>query len=787
MTQPTDRSRDSLPIPDRPYTGLITYDAKDPETSFPKTEQLRPPAEAPNVVVVLLDDVGFGAASTFGGPCATPAADRLADNGLRYNRFHTTALCSPTRQALLTGRNHHSVGFGSITELATSAPGYNAIRPNNKATIPETLRLNGYSTAHFGKSHEVPPWEASPIGPFDRWPTGSGFEKFYGFVGGDTHQYAPALIDGTAPIEPPDDPGYHLTEDLADRSVSWMRQQKTFAPDKPFFLYFAPGATHAPHHVPKEWADKYAGQFDQGWDAVREETIARQRELGVVPADCELTAPNAEIPAWDDMPDDLKPVLARQMEVYAGFLEHTDAQVDKLIDGLEELDILDDTLFIYIIGDNGASAEGTPQGTFNEMIPLNGFNELETPEFMASHKDEFGGPTSYNHYSVGWASAMCAPFQWTKQVASHFGGTRNGTIVHWPRGITAKGELREQFHHVIDIGPTILEAAGIPEPTFVHGVQQSPIEGVSFAYSFDDAEADDRHTTQYFEMFGNRGIYHNGWTAVTKHRTPWLLGAIELPDFDDDNWELYDTTVDWSQSNDLSAEHPDKLHELQRLWLIEAVKFNVLPIDDRTAERFNAELAGRPDLMAGRTSIRFDGSTRRVSENAAPNTKNKSYSVTTEVTVPDGGADGVIATQGGAFGGWSLYAKDGRLKYCYNFIGLDFAYAEAPEPLAPGTHQIRVEFRYDGGGAGKGADLGLIVDGVEVGSGRTERSIPYIISLDETLDVGTDAGTPVTDDYPARGNEFNGKIAWVQVDLEPDDHTHMIDTEHMAHVRMVKQ
>ncbi len=787
MAHTSDRSHDSLPIPDRSYTGLITYDAKDPETSFPKTQQLRPPAGAPNVVVVLLDDVGFGAASTFGGPCATPAADRLADNGLRYNRFHTTALCSPTRQAFLTGRNHHSVGFGSITEFATAAPGYNAIRPNSKATIPETLRLNGYSTAHFGKSHEVPPWEASPIGPFDRWPTGAGFEKFYGFVGGDTHQYAPALIDGTAAIEPPDDPEYHLTEDLADRSVSWMRQQKTFAPDKPFFLYFAPGATHAPHHVPKEWADKYAGQFDQGWDAVREETIARQKELGVVPADCELTAPNAEIPAWDDMPDDLKPVLARQMEVYAGFLEHTDAQVDKLIDGLEELDILDDTLFIYIIGDNGASAEGTPQGTFNEMIPLNGFNELETPEFMASHMDEFGGPTSYNHYAVGWASAMCAPFQWTKQVASHFGGTRNGTIVHWPKGITAKGELREQFHHVIDIGPTILEAAGIPEPTFVHGVQQSPIEGVSFAYSFDDAEADDRHTTQYFEMFGNRGIYHNGWTAVTKHRTPWLLGAIELPDFDDDNWELYDTTVDWSQSNDLSADNPDKLHELQRLWLIEAVKYNVLPIDDRTAERFNAELAGRPDLMAGRSSIRFDGSTRRVSENAAPNTKNKSYSVTTEVTVPDGGADGVIATQGGAFGGWSLYAKDGRLKYCYNFIGLDFAYVEAPEPLAPGTHQIRVEFRYDGGGAGKGGDLGLIVDGAEVGSGRTERSIPYIISLDETLDVGTDAGTPVTDDYPARGNQFNGKISWVQVDLEPDDHTHMIDTEHMAHVRMVKQ
>lgn len=384
------------PHTDRAYSGLFTYDAKDPDSSFPPIEQLRPPEGAPNVVVVMLDDVGFGASSTFGGPCATPAAERLADNGLRYNRFHTTALCSPTRQALLTGRNHHSVGFGSITELATSAPGYNAIRPNTAATIAEVFRLNGYSTAQFGKCHEVPPWEASPIGPFDRWPTGMGFEKFYGFVGGDTHQYAPALYSGTTPIEPPDDPDYHLTEDLTAQAVSWMRQQKTFAPDKPFFVYFAPGATHAPHHVPKAWADKYKGRFDQGWDRLREEIIVRQQELGVVPADAELTAPNPEIPAWDDMPDELKPVLSRQMEVYAGFLEHTDAQVAKLLDGLEELGIYDDTFFVYVIGDNGASAEGTPQGTFNEMIPLNGFNDLETPEFMASRVDEFGGPTSYS-------------------------------------------------------------------------------------------------------------------------------------------------------------------------------------------------------------------------------------------------------------------------------------------------------------------------------------------------------------------------------------------------------
>jgi arylsulfatase len=766
---------------------LIKYDAKDPEAVFPKMEPLRPPEGAPNVVVVLIDDVGFGASSTFGGPCQTPTAERLANDGLKYNRFHTTALCSPTRMAMLTGRNHHSVGFGGITEIATSAPGYNAVRPNSAATIAETLRLNGYSTAQFGKCHEVPPWEASPIGPFDRWPTGMGFERFYGFVGGDTHQYAPALYDGTTPIEPPDDPSYHLSEDMAAQCVSWMRQQKTFAPDKPFFVYFAPGATHAPHHVPKDWADKYKGKFDQGWNKLRQATIARQKELGVVPADAELTAHNPEIPQWDEMPDELKPVLARQMEVYAGFLEHTDAQVGALVDALEELDILDDTLFIYIIGDNGASAEGTPQGTFNEMIPVNGFNELETPEFMASHMEDFGGPASYNHYAVGWAHAMCTPLQWTKQVASHFGGTRNATVVHWPKGIKAKGELRTQFHHVIDVAPTILEAAGLPEPTFVHGVQQKPLEGVSFAYTFDDPGAADRHTTQYFEMFGNRGIYHNGWTAVTKHRTPWLLGAIELPAFDDDNWELYNTTEDWAQANDLSKENPEILHELQRLWLIEAVKYQVLPMDDRTAERFNPELAGRPDLMAGRTSMRLDGHAQRVSENAAPNTKNRSFSVTAEVVVPEGGAEGVIVTQGGAFGGWGLYAKEGVLKYCYNFIGLEHAYVEAEQPLQPGERQVRIEFQYDGGGTGKGADLVLFVEGEKVGEGRTERSIPYLISLDETLDVGTDAGTPVTDDYPARGNEFNGTIKWVQIDLEPDDHSHMIDTDHMAHVRLTKQ
>ena len=502
--------RDHLPIPDRPYAGTVYEDAKDPEAKFPPIEPLRPPAGAPNVLIVLLDDVGFGASSAFGGPCATPTAERLAANGLKYNRFHTTALCSPTRQALLTGRNHHSVGMGGITEIATSAPGYNSIRPNTAAPLAETLKLNGYSTAQFGKCHEVPVWETSPLGPFDSWPSGGGgFEHFYGFIGGETNQYAPAIYDGTTPVEPDRtaEEGYHFTEDMTDHAIDWIRQQKALMPDKPFFVYFAPGATHAPHHVRPEWSAKYKGSFDDGWDALRERTLARQKELGVVPEDAELTERAAEIPAWDDMPDELKPALSRQMEVYAGFLEHTDHHVGRLVDALDDLGILEDTLVYYIVGDNGASAEGTPNGCFNELAVLNGAAGLETAEFMNSKIDEFGTPSAYNHYAVGWAHAMDAPYQWTKQIASHWGGTRNGTIVHWPAGIRAKSEVRSQFHHVIDIAATVLDVAGLPEPTTVHGVEQMPLHGVSMTYTFDDASAADRRTTQYFEMFCNRGIY----------------------------------------------------------------------------------------------------------------------------------------------------------------------------------------------------------------------------------------------------------------------------------------
>ena len=514
--------------------------------------------------------MGFGAASAFGGPCRTPTAERLGAGGLKYNRFHTTALCAPTRAALLSGRNHHTVGMGVVTELATSAPGYSSVRPNTCAPLALTLRQNGYSTAQFGKCHEVPVWQTSPMGPFDAWPTGGGgFEYFYGFVGGETNQYYPGIYEGTTAVEPETTPeqGYHFTEDMTDRAIGWIRQQKSLMPDKPFFVYYAPGATHAPHHVPIEWADRYQGRFDAGWDVLREEILVRQKELGVVPPDTVLTGRHEEIPAWDDMPDALKPVLARQMEVYAGFLEHTDHHVGRLVDAIEDLGVLDDTLVYYIVGDNGASAEGTVNGSFNEMFIFNGAQDLETPEFVASRISEFGGPTAYNHYAVGWAHAMDTPYQWTKQVASHWGGTRNGTTVHWPNGFTAKGEVRAQFHHVIDVAPTVLEAARLPEPTVVNGFRYDPTRASAWRTPSTTRTGSRRHDPD-FDTFCNRGIYHQGWTAVTRHSTPWVMDP--LPPLNEDVWELYDTTADWSQSRDLAAEMPERLAELQGLWLTEA-------------------------------------------------------------------------------------------------------------------------------------------------------------------------------------------------------------------------
>jgi arylsulfatase A-like enzyme len=787
---PDRHARTMLPIPDRPAPGLTTYDAKDPETTYPPIEPLLPPEGAPNVLIVLIDDVGFGASSAFGGPCRTPTADRLAAGGLRFNRFHTTALCAPTRQALLTGRNHHSVGMGSITETATSAPGNSSVRPNTKAPVAMTLKLNGYSTAQFGKCHEVPVWQTSPMGPFDAWPSGGGgFESFYGFIGGENNQWEPALYDGTTPVEPPAtaEEGYHLTEDLTDRAVSWVRQQKALMPDKPFFVYFAPGATHAPHHVPKEWADRYAGEFDDGWDAQRERTFARQKELGVIPDDAELTARHAEITSWDDMPEEMKPVLARQMEVYAGFLEHTDHHVGRLIDALDDLDILDDTIVYYIIGDNGASAEGTLNGAFNEMANFNGMAALETPEFMVSKLDELGSPTSYNHYSVGWAWAMNTPFQWTKQVASHWGGTRNGTIVHWPNGIEEHGGLRDQFTHVIDIAPTILEAAGLPEPTMVNGVMQSPMEGTSMLYAFNSPGEPERHDLQYFEMFANRGIYHKGWSAVTKHRTPWVMVGGQLPAFDDDVWELYDgADGDFSQARNLAAEQPEMLAKLQRLWLIEAVKYNVLPMDDRTSERLEPSMAGRPTLIRGNSQLFFPGM-GRLSESSVVSIKNKSFSVTAEVEVKDDDVSGVLIAQGGRFGGWAFYAHGGATKFVYNVLGIHEYVTTADSPIPSGKHQLRIEFAYDGGGLAKGGDVTLYYDGEAVGTGRVEQTQPMVFSADETTDIGYESGTTVSPDYTAHESRFTGKINWVQLDVGNDDHDHFIDPDERLRVAMARQ
>ena len=788
MSEQDKTYRTVLPIPERAHIGLTTYDAKDPDTSFPPLEPLRPPAGAPNVLIVLLDDVGFAASSAFGGVISTPTAERLANGGLKFSRFHTTALCSPTRQALLTGRNHHSVNMGGICEIATSAPGYSSILPKSKAPFPMTLKLNGYSTAQFGKCHEIPVWETSPMGPFDQWPTGGGgFEYFYGFLGGETNQFYPAIYEGTTPVEVDKTPeeGYHFTEDMTNKAIKWVRQQKALMPDKPFFMYFAPGACHAPHHVPKEWADKYKGKFGQGWDKLRQEIFVRQKEQGVIPSNAELTERPGEVPAWDAMPDELKPILARQMEIYAAFLDHTDHHLGRLVDALKDLEVLDDTLVIYIIGDNGASAEGTLTGSFNEMAMLNGMAGIETVEFMKSKIDDFGGPHAYNHYAVGWAHAMDTPYQWTKQVASHWGGTRNGTIMHWPNGIKAKGEIRSQFCHVIDIAPTILDVAGLPEPMIVNGVQQAPIEGVSMRYAFDDAKAPDRHETQYFEMFCNRGIYHKGWTAVTRHSTPWDTSK-PLRSYDDDVWELYDTNNDWTQSKDLAKDNPRQLHELQRLWLIEAVKYSVLPLDDRRVERFNPDLAGRPQLIKGQTQILFGGM-GRLTESAVVNIKNKSYSVTAEVVVPTAGADGVIIAQGGAFNGWSLYAKDGKLKYCYNLLGIRLFYVEAGKPLPAGQHQVRMEFKYDGGGLAKGGNASLYVDGDKVGEGRVETTVPMFFSGDETLDVGRGTGSPVSPDYDPRHNEFSGEVNWVQIDLEKDDHDHLISPEERFKLAMARQ
>lgn len=753
--------REVLPIHSRKPVGPTMYNSKDPDTRYEPIKPLRPPKGAPNILLVLLDDAGFGSNSTFGGPCRTPTFERLSKNGLRYTRFHTTAMCSPTRQALLTGRNHHSVGMGIVSDMATATPGYTSQRPDSAATIAEILRLNGYSTAQFGKCHEVPTWEWSPMGPFDRWPTNSGFEYFYGFIGGETSQFYPSLIEGTNSVNPDKTPeeGYHLSEDLAEKARHWIGQQRSLAPDKPFFLYFAPGATHAPIHVPRDWRNLYRGVFDKGWDAIRNDTFIRQKQLGVIPPECELTLRPDGIPAWSDISDEIKPVLVRQMELYAAFLEHTDYCIGQVVDFIETLGELDNTLIWIITGDNGASGEGTINGTWNESLTMTAMTDVETPEFLRERLSSLGTPASYPQYSLGWAHAMDTPYQWTKRVASHWGGTRNGLIVHWPAAIKSHGELRHQFHHVIDVVPTFLEVARLPLPQIVNGIEQQPVEGTSMACTFDDPDAPDRHETQYFEILGNRGIYHKGWTAVTAHNPP--VSVWHQRTLDEDIWELYDTNSDWTQAHDLAREQPEKLRELQRLFLIEAGKYNVLPLDDRTAERADPDLAGRPVLAKGRRQRLYSG-IGRLNAFCVINTKNKSHRVTAEVIVPAGGCEGVIVAQGGFPGGWSLYAKNGRLKYCYNFYGIDFFHIETKGLIPEGKHLVRMDFDYEGGVA-KGGSVRLSIDNQTVGEGQVGRTQPLPFASDEPLEIGSDNGSRVTGDYNV--HRFTGKVNWIEIEI----------------------
>ncbi len=789
MTNSIDRqARVILPIPDQVYHGLTTYDAKDPDTKFPPIRQIEPPEGAPNVLVVLLDDAGFGSSSAFGGPCNTPNFEKLAKGGLRFNRFHTTALCAPTRAALLTGRNHHSVNMGCITELATAAPGQTSVRPNSKQPLAETLKLNGYNTAQFGKCHEVPLFHNSPVGPFDTWPTGSGFEYYYGFIGGEDNQWYPSLYEGTTPVEPPKTPeqGYHLTEDLADHAINWIRTQKSIAPNKPFFIYFAPGATHAPHIVPKEWIEKYKGKFAHGWDKQREITFAKQKQLGVIAADAELTPRPAEIPAWDAASPTMQKVFERQMETYAAFMEHTDHHVGRVVNVIEELGQLENTLIYVIIGDNGASAEGTPNGTFNEFIVLNGMGAvIETPEFLAAHIDEWGSPAANNHYAVGWAWAMDTPYQWTKQVASHWGGTRNGTIVHWPKGIEEKGGVRFQFSHVIDVAPTVLEAAGIPEPIQVHGVTQNPMEGTSMLYAFNAPTEPERHDVQYFEMFCNRGIYYKGWSAVTRHSTPWVMQP-HLPAFDEDVWELYDGTKDYTQSRNLAQENPEMLKKLQRQFIIEATKYNVLPLDDRRVERFVPSIAGRPTIAKGKKQLFFPGM-KRISEATVLDVKNKSFQVTAQIVAPKDAANGTLVAQGGGFGGWGLLMEKGKARFVYNLFGINVFVTDAESVLSAGEHQVRAEFKYAGGGLAKGGDVTLFYDGKPVGQGKILVTQPAAFSATEGLEIGRELGTTVLPKSKPDETIFNGEIKWVELSVGDDDHSHLISPDDYWHLLMSRQ
>lgn len=758
-----DVDRSVLPIHEPKRAKYDVLDARD--ATPPKRWKLQAPTGAPNVVVILIDDIGFGHSSAFGGPCKMPTLERLATNGLKYNRFHTTALCSPTRTALLTGYNHHSNNAGAIMELATAFPGNTGIRPQSITPMAEVLRLNGYSTSAWGKYHETPAWEVSVSGPFDRWPTRSGFEEFYGFIGGETNQWDPMIAQGTSfKRKPEHEEDYHFTTDMTNQAIAWMRAQQSLTPDKPFFMYFATGATHAPHHAPKEWIERYRGAFDSGWDRLREETLAKQIALGVVPKGTQLARKPQAIEDWDSLSADEKRLFARQMEVFAGFASHTDHEVGRLVDSIEEMGELDNTLIVYVVGDNGASAEGGMLGMFNEMTYFNGV--AETTDFMLKKIDQWGGPECFNHFAAGWAVAGNTPFTWTKQVASNFGGTRNGVVFHWPKGIKSKGEVRNQFHHVVDIAPTIFDAAKIPSPKEVNGVAQQPIEGVSMAYSFDAPSEKGHRTTQYFEIAGNRAIYHDGWFAGTVHKAPWE--AAPRRKLAEDLWELYHVDDDFSMSRNLADTNPEKLKELQSLFTSEAIEHHVLPIDDRTIERFDSKIAGRPDLMDGRTELTVYPGMVYMAENAFINTKNTSFELAADVELRQGKNHGVLLAQGGRFGGWAFWLNQGKPAFSYNFLGLELFQVQSSQSMSDGSHTIRAVFEYDGkdGARGAGGTIHLYDGTQKIGEGRIGKTQANVYSLDDTADTGTDTGTAVDPAYgEGSRNAFSGELKKVKINL----------------------
>lgn len=753
--------RTELPIKAPWIKPILTLDARDAKA--PPVFEVKAPKDAPNVVIIMLDDLGFGGTSATGSVLNTPEFDALAAEGLLYTQFHSTALCSPTRQALKTGRNHHSANQAKIAEVATSFPGATGMLPNDVAGIGTMMSLNGYSTAAFGKWHETAVWEISPSGPFDRWPNRQGFDEFYGFMGGETNQWAPAVYHNQNRVETPDDPDYHFMNDMATRSIEWMQFQQALTPDKPFFVYFTPGAVHAPHHVPQDYIDKYSGKFDEGWDVIRERIFEQQKTLGVIPDDTKLAAKPDDIKDWADLSADEQKLFARQAEVFAGFLDMADYETGRVIQAIEDMGELDNTLIFYIAGDNGTSAEGGMNGLYNEMTYFNNVPEGSSIETMMKHYDGWGDPSTYPHMAAGWAVAFDSPFTWTKQVASNYGGTRNAMVVHWPDGIKAKAEIRPQWHHVIDVVPTILEAVGVPQPRIVNGTPQREIEGTSMLYSWDDAKSPSRHQIQYFEMFGNRGIYFDGWFAGTVHLMPW--GKVENS-FADDTWELYHVAEDFSMSTDLTAKHPEILEEMQKMFLAEAAKYKVLPLDDRRQELFNPEIAGRPDLMFGRTELVLGEGMNGLLENDFINVKNTSVDIVAELESGDDPANGVIVAQGGAFGGWSLYVKDGVPSYAYNYVGLNTTTITASEPLPKGKATVRMKFDYSGGDKpGEGGKVTLYINDKGVGTGEIEKTQFSIFSADETAGVGVDSETVVTDAYTRSTSEYSGKIGKVTIKI----------------------